>query len=364
MIRLAISALLASASLVAQATLPSYRCQALPDGATSPESSTAEARALNDFNEEVVGNGLGPIYGGVSTGPMQWNRKRVGERLPDESDTGNTSMAWAAGISANGKVVGAIYDSQGQPRPVAWQDGVLLELGSLAADGRGYATAVSTVGTVAGKSIVVTSRGDVDRATLWRPNGKIIHLHALDDKDDNVAYDVNEASVAVGMNLSHDTGSFTPVRWESNGTIAVLPNPPQGQYSSVRAISAHGVSVGSSYYDLEGTRATAWRGLEPVDLGGYDGGVSTEASDINGEDAVVGFSEDSRHRPTPLYWASLDASAVDLNTLVKGGCTDAFGQKRRLSYANAINSFGVIAATAIVGENGDKSSFAFRLVPR
>jgi uncharacterized membrane protein len=204
----------------------------------------------------------------------------------------------------------------------------------------------------------------VDRATLWSPNGKIVYLHALDKKDESVAYDVNEAGVAVGMNFSHDTGSVTPVRWEDNGTVAALPDPPQGQYSRVRAINARGVSVGSSYYHHEGTRATAWRGLEPVDLGGYYGGVSIEASDINGEGAVVGYSEDSLQRPTPLYWASLDASAVDLNTLVKGGCTDAFGQKRRLSYANGINSFGVIAATAIVGENGDKSSFAFRLVPR
>ncbi|HEV8691360.1 MAG TPA: hypothetical protein VGQ91_13755, partial [Ideonella sp.] len=164
MTRLPIFALLATASLVVQAALPSYRCQALPDGATSPETSTAGARAVSDRNE-VVGNGLGPIYGAVSSGPMRWKRKRVGERLPDDSDTGNTSMARVVGINSNGKAVGAIYDGQGQPRPVAWQDGVLIELGSLAADGRGYATGLSPIGTVVGKSIVVTSRGDVDRAT-------------------------------------------------------------------------------------------------------------------------------------------------------------------------------------------------------
>jgi uncharacterized membrane protein len=184
---------------------------------------------------------------------MQWSKARVGKRLPDDSNTGNTSMSFAAEINSAGKSVGAIYDTNGEPRPVAWQNGVLTELRSLASDGRGYAVAVNEMGTVVGKSIVRTSRGDVDRATLWRPNGRIVRLETPSNKDSGVAVDVSEQDgVAVGMIQSAADSRIYPVIWQDGETVE-LPDPPEGTSSSVRAVNGGRTAVGSTFYLTKGT---------------------------------------------------------------------------------------------------------------
>lgn len=354
---------LASSALAALAVPPTYVCEALPDGATSPETSHAVAGGINSKNV-VVGTGTGTIFGQVSNGPMQWSKARVGTRLPDDSNTGNASTAYAAEINSAGKSVGAILDTNGQPRPVAWQNGALIELRSLASDGRGHAVAVNGFGTVVGKSIVHTTRGDVDRATLWKPNGRVVRLATRSTRDSSVAVDVSEQEgVAVGMVLSASDSRVYPVIWQDGETVE-LPNPPEATSSSVRAVNGRRSAVGSSFYSAKGTHATFWRGTEPFDLGGYRDNDSTYAVDINDLGDVVGYSLDSMQGSTPLFWDGQTAEAIDLNDMVVGGCVDAFGIQRRLTSVGAISPKGVVTATASVSEAGQTNSFAFRLVPR
>ena len=354
---------LATSALAAMAVPPSYLCQPLPDGATSPETSHATAGGISSKNA-VVGTGTGVLSGQQSNGPMQWSKARVGKRLPDDSDTGHASRAFAAEINSAGKSVGAIYDTSGQPRPVAWQNGVLTELGSLANDGRGHAVAVNDMGTVVGKSIVRTTRGDVDRATLWRPNGRVVRLATRSTRDSSVAVDVSEQEgVAVGMVQSAADSRIYPVIWQDGETVE-LPDPPEATSSSVRAVNGGRTAVGSSFYPEKGTHATMWRGTEPHDLGGYLENDATHAVDVNDWEDVVGYSTESTDRSTPLFWDGFGAEPIDLNDLVVGGCVDAFGIQRRLTSVGAINSKGVVTATASVSENGQTNSFAFRLMPQ
>lgn len=346
----AVAASLFIASVAAQAA-PSFTCRPLTDAADSPEVSDVWAYGLNN-RDEAIGFGVDSVAGGQPSGAMHWGRGRVGHQLPGGDGT-------ALDINDAGQVVGAA-----QGRPVSWKDGQLVELGSLGGGTpRGYASAINKNGVIVGRSIVTLPSGrDVGRATMWR-NGKTISLGGLFKKDDSVAYDVNDAGVAVGMNLSFETSEFKAVRWK-DGTVAELLPPAGGQSSSVTAINASEVSVGDTYYHNVGSRATAWRGLEPVDLGRFNGNVSTSAMAINASGAVIGNSMDSRTpRYTPIYWASLDASPVDLNTLVPAGCTDAFGNARALEYATAINDKGVIVAVAHEYREGGRSTFAFRLTP-
>jgi uncharacterized membrane protein len=341
---------------VAAAAAPSFTCRPLADAAGSPEESSAWVNGLNNHNE-AIGFGFGSVAGAESSGAMQWGRDRVGHRLPES--------AVLLDVNDAGEIVGSAGDAGSEGRPVAWKGGQLIELGALGGGTpRGYASAINKNGVIVGRSIVTLPSGrDVGRATMWR-NGKIISLGGLAKKDDSVAYDVNDAGVAVGMNESFETAEFKAVRWK-NGTVTELPPPAGGQSSSVTAINAFEVSVGDTYYRNEGSRATAWRGLEPVDLGRFNGNVSNSAMAINARGAVIGNSMGSRApRYTPIYWASLDASPVDLNTLIPAGCTDAFGNARTVEYATAINDKGVIVAVAYEYREDGRSTFAFRLTPR
>lgn len=351
----ALAASLLLASVTAQAA-PSYTCQPLADAAGSPAVSDGWAVNLNN-RSEVIGVGVGSIAGGESSGPMQWGRDRVGHRLQ-----GNDAIAM--GINDAGQVVGSAQDEGSESRPVAWKDGQLVELGSLGGGTpRGYASAINKNGVIVGRSIVTLPSGrEVGRATMWR-NGKIIYLGALTKKDDSVAYGINDAGVAVGMNLSFEESEFKPVRWK-DGIVTVLPSPQGASGSSVRTINASDVSVGDTFYNGIGTRATAWRGLAPVDLGTFNGNSANYAEDINANGEVIGNSMNSMARFTPIYWASLDAKAVDLNTLIPAGCTDAFGIPRTLEYVTAINDRGVIVGAAYEYSDGYRATFAFRLTPR
>ena len=358
---LAVAAALALCSLSAT-SMPSYVCRPLIDEAPGPVASHAGATDINN-RQVAVGDGFGTLDGKLSDGPMQWGKDRIGHRLPDDADSGNVAWVSISAINDAGRSVGMIFNLQGQPRAVAWQDGALVELGSLAPDGRGFATAINAGGTIVGKSIVVLARGDTDRATLWRPDGRVVYLGALAKKDDSVAFAINDAGVAVGMNLSYEQGGFTPVRWK-DGQIDALPEPPGGT-SSVTAINRQEVSVGDTFYDAEHrSHATAWRGLVPVDLGVYGRSVQTSATDINAQGEIIGVAADELHETTPLYWSSPEAIPVDVNALLERGCTDTFGIPRRLTSVSAINDKGVIVGTARVRLDDQWSSFAFRLVPR
>lgn len=361
--RIAAAASLCAAGFSTHAA-PSYTCRPLTDEATVPAESNAWASGLNNRNE-VVGAGVGSVFGGVSRGSMQWGRDRVGHRLPDDAAGGDFQFrSIASDINDAGQVVGDVYGDGSDPRPVTWKDGQLVELGSLGGGvGRGFATAINKYGVIVGKSIVTMPWGEADRATMWRPNGKIVYLGGLAKKDNSVAFDVNDAGVAVGSLYSSADSEFKAVRWKG-GAVQVLSSPRPGGSPGVKAISNHDISVGDTFYVGEGTRATAWRGLEPVDLGTFGWSNDAAAVDINDSGVVVGNSLGAGGNYTPLYWASLEAKAVDLNDLVVGGCTDAFGQTRRLTYVTAINDKGTIVAQAYATDGAERSIFAFRLTPR
>lgn len=356
------AALLAVAG--ADAAAPKFVCKALVDGATQAGLSQARTSEIN-IRGEVVGYASAEQFGSPSLGSAVWGKDRQALRLADKLSQGDvTTYSDAYGINDSGQAVGVIYDRFGRPSAATWIDRVPTLLNGLSGtQGMGAAIAINNKGKIVGVSDLTLDNGTkVTRATVWN-QGAVVDLGALEAGGSSTATDVNANGVVVGSSTSVDGKTTRPVRWK--GTKITALKVPNGAKSAANGINRDGVIIGQSTFDSDGsTHGTAWRNNEVVDLGVF-GDFQTQPADINTAGAVVGQATKTGTFPVALYWANLDSEPVDLNTLVtRAGCVDAFGAKRVLTAASAINDKGVIAATSQAIVDGNLRTFSFKLTPR
>lgn len=315
---------------------PRFTCRPLADEATSAEASVAYAITINNRNQ-VLGGGFGTWQGVPSSGAMRWERDRIGHRILG-------SYQYVNDMNEDGWIVGSRIGETGTTRPMMWVDGQAIELGALPGADFGDARNINKRGIAVGYSAFHRDDGGpLFHATVWR-NGKVHRLSGLTPKDATLASDINDDNVVVGY--SGYPWAETPVIWKSRVPVE-LGAPPGSVHNYVAALNNTGIAVGASSDENSVMRATVWRDLEPTNIGGLPGYAYTVAYDVNDAGAIVGGADATYPAmPTAVYWASPSDAPARLDDLVDGGCIDAFGVRRQLSRARAINNRGVIVADA------------------
>ena len=244
---------------------------------------------------------------------------QVAYSLVDLGTLGGT-LSEASDINDSGQVVGGSYLSTGEHRAFLWQEGVMIDLGTLPGGSSSGASDINDAGQVVGSAETATQY--VSHAFLWTPADGMIDLGALRGDSDP-----------------------TP-----NSRAAAINN-----YGQVV-----GSSVGPGEYLNWPQKAVMWEvdgagNVTITDLG-FPGTTNSYASDINDAGQVVGglggrgfliTPEDTDYDGLPDLWFRDDDGdgtndlMVELPTLGGG------------SSATAINSFGQVAGRAT--DNSRKS---------
>jgi len=277
---------------------------------------------------------------------------------------GNPLSAWSfsADINDSGQIVGTSNYSGapiGWGHAFVWQNGVMTDLGGL--DGLySSAASINNAGQVVGSSGM--ENGQV-LATLWQ-NGGMINLGTLGGNalgNQSWASSINSAGTIVGG--SYAPGEFVETHafiWQ-NGVmtdLGTLWGP--GAYSAMsqaNAINDNGQIVGYSivYSTLSSPlfRAAIWDNAAVVDLGGAPE-MNTFASDINNNGLVVGYKEVVNTGPkSAVMWTG--GNMFDLNSLIpaNSGWT--------LLEARGVNDRGEIVGLGII--DGESHAFLLTAIP-
>ncbi|GLK90429.1 hypothetical protein GCM10017655_34930 [Pseudomonas turukhanskensis] len=189
-----------------------------------------------------------------------------------------TGASFANAISRNGAViVGGALAGDGTYRPVIWENGSILELGS---DG-GIAHGVNADGTM------VVGRSD-ETAFRWTAAGGLVNLGTLRGGDSSVARAVSDdGSVVVG---SANVADLTEraFRWTEKTGMTSLGLLNGGSWSEATGVSADGtVIVGLGDIRNFEVRGFIWKGGVLQDLGHVQqsvvGSADTSAQLINSQ---------------------------------------------------------------------------------
>ncbi|HEX5684579.1 MAG TPA: hypothetical protein VFY73_11155 [Ideonella sp.] len=358
----ALATLLALSAGSAQAV--TFSCKALMDSSEQAADSQMYASAINN-RQQAVGFAFAPHEGVTEFGSAMWGKDRQAVRLNDEGDFFAVYSS-ASDINDAGVAVGVVWDRASKMRALTWTDGVLKELPGLpGGDGAAMAASINNRGKIAGYSRKMLSTGEVvERATLW-VKGKPKDLGALKKTGESFATAINDEGMVVGYSSIAGAKAWVPARW-IGGKVAALP-VPDGAGGRAEAVNQTGAVVGMvSLPSEQGWRAYAWQDDAGAAMGSWPEFTSSSARAINDGGAAVGSAlVAGSDAALAMYWPTVSAQPVDLNTLVdQAGCVDAFGVRRTLTSGVDINDKGVIVANAYEAVDGGVRSFSFRLTPR
>lgn len=216
------------------------------------------------------------------------------------------SMTLASAINESGQIAGTSY---GAPeRAVLVQDGGLVNIGS---PYQSYASSINEQGQVAGSAYLESFSGSRDtgrRAALWQ-NGSVVNLGTLPGGGTSRATDINDVGQVVG----------TSMQWDSEHAVIWH----QGQITDLgaltpRAINNAGQVVGSTGFSRD-THAVVWENGQLTDLGASPGALNGSlANDINNVGQIVGVD----HERAVLWW---QGAKVELGSLSGDSNSNALG---------------------------------------
>jgi len=197
--------------------------------------------------------------------PSVW-QKGVPTPLP----TLGGNNGFATGVNSRGEVVGQAENSTPdrtceapqvlQFKPVVWEKGRVQELPTLIGDSAGAAFTINDRGQIAGASGSCTT---AFHAVLWQ-DGTVINLGSLGGTV-NLLGDINNQGQVTGFSNPPGDATIHAFLWQ-NGVMTDLGTLPGDVGSSGDGINSKGQVVGGSF-DVDGnTRAIIWENGVMTDL--------------------------------------------------------------------------------------------------
>jgi probable HAF family extracellular repeat protein len=198
------------------------------------------------------------------------------------------AFSQATAINDRGQIVGSsTTTASGDSHAVLWDDGRIVDLGTLPDDnfGGSGATAINNRGQIVG----LTS-GTTTRAWIWE-NGTM-SLVDTQGGTFSMAVDINDRGQIVGV---ADRGTTQPSLLWDRGTPTILPLLPGADFGEPTAVNSRGQSVGWVVFRDENMFAVTWQNGAEVELptlpASPDMGSVTAARDVNNQGHIVGTSQ-------------------------------------------------------------------------
>jgi probable HAF family extracellular repeat protein len=279
----------------------------------------------------------------------------------------------ANAVNSRGQVAGAALNSIPdadsmfglgyQTRAFLWENGSLLDLGTLGTGTDAEAALINNRGQVVGWSYTSSEHSDICAAVyglplstgsfVWDRQKGMVNLGSLGGTC-TVAMGLNDRGQIVGQSWSAGDATGHAFYWDRAHGMLDL-RTLGGDFASASVINDAGDAVGGSY--LAGNvliDATLWRGKSAIDLGTVDGDQCSYAMSINARGQVVGISGTLNcDSPRAFLWEE-GGPMVDLNDLVVAGADI------QVAFAYTINDRGEIAGLGFL-PNGDEH--AVLLIP-
>jgi probable HAF family extracellular repeat protein len=205
-----------------------------------------------------------------------------------------------------------------------WENGTMIDLGGLDPRFQSYAYSINGRGQISGTSATADYPFGYFRAVTWL-QGELLDLGLPDSATDAFALGINAAGTAVGA--ANIDGRSVPILW-SQAAISRLPMPP-GESGEARKINDKGLIVGRG-----ANRGLLWTNGELTLLPNPIGAARSDAYDINNAGVIVGDSLTTTAGMRAVRWAQGSVNALPLGP----GWTESF--------ARGINARGDVAGAA------------------
>jgi probable HAF family extracellular repeat protein len=305
----------------------------------APYNQISQASGINNSGQ-VIGTSLEATGGNVHA--FLYNNGNMLDlgTLPNDND----SVATA--VNAGGEATG-YSDTQSSPGDAfLYSAGGLASLGTLGGPGS-YGFAINDTGEVVGIS---ETAAEVNHAFLY--NGTMNDLGTLPGGTYSYAYGINGSGQVVGTS-SIGSGEPEYAFLYNNGVMQNLGTVPGGSGSVAMAINATGQIIGAAYLS-DNTVAFLYSDGVMQDLGILPGFAQSYATAINSQSQIVGSSCNVNETSSCHPFLYSGGNLTDLNTLLPPG------SDWTLSGAYGINDSGQIVGG---GTNPQGERHAFLMTP-
>lgn len=227
-----------------------------------------------------------------------------------------------------------------------FSDGEIYDLGCLPGYPSAWANAINDNGTIAGIAYTNSTEGGPRRPVAWE-NGVVRDLGTLGGSQ-GVAWGINNAGQIVGSAATEGNAGEHAFLWE-DGEMRDLGSPESG-WTLALALNDVGQVVGRSYSTRHAFLWDEVNGMQ--DLGLLPGREWSEAADVNNSGTIVGSSW-TVTGGRAVVWQ--DGYIFDLNLLIPADSGWS------LYGANGINQDGLIVGSG--GYNGQAHAFLLTPIP-
>jgi probable HAF family extracellular repeat protein len=244
----------------------------------------------------------------------------------------------AASVNINGQVTGNSRSTPANgalPHTFLYSGGVMTDLGTLPGGSESQGNSINSSGQITGWS--QTGVGKPTLAFIWS-NGTYTNLGPVPGGSDSQGMAINDSGEVVGRAFSAGGAAYI----YSNGSWTSIGILPGFTSSNPTGINSSGQVSGFSQSGTGETHGFFYSAGVLKDLGTLPGGSFSAATGLNKSGQVAGYSSVTGSLFHAFVYSN--GTLTDLNNEVAGLPANVY-----LNYANAINDFGQIVATASNG---------------